>query len=51
MGSFLNLDLLRRPNNWLVVGSMVVIGCFAVHYALALIHGQVKPFKHNSRTA
>lgn len=35
----LNTDLLRRPTNWLVVGTMVILALFALHFSLALIHG------------
>jgi hypothetical protein len=31
--------LLRNPLNWLMVGLMVILGCFVAHFSLALIHG------------
>lgn len=47
--TFLNFDLLRRPLNWLIVWSMVILAAFALHYSLALIHGQPVLGKHPSR--
>ena len=53
MDSLINFDILRRPTNWLAVGTMVLMGLFALHFALLLIHG-VAPIpmeKHTSRFA
>jgi hypothetical protein len=51
MEALINIDILRRPTNWLVIGTMLLMGLFALHFALKLIHGS--PYapreKHNSR--
>lgn len=47
----LNLDLLRRPLNWVVIWSMVILALFALHFSLQLIHGSpaTPDMKHPSR--
>jgi hypothetical protein len=53
MDSLLNVELLRRPTNWFVVGTMVLMGLFALHFMLHLIHGSpnMAQEKHASRFA
>jgi len=53
MESLLNFELLKRPVNWLIVGTMVLMGLFALHFMLHLIHGNpaLPAEKHNSRFA
>jgi hypothetical protein len=49
-----NFEILRRPTNWLVIGTMVLMALFALHFALHLIHGSpgnLPAEKHPSRFA
>jgi hypothetical protein len=37
---FINVGLLKKPANWLIVATMFLLGSFALHFLLQLIHGR-----------
>lgn len=48
---FLNVGLIKRPANWLIVATMFMFGAFALHFILQLVHGKnfLLVTKHPSR--
>lgn len=38
-----NPGILRVPTNWLIVLVTVILGLFALHFSLSLIHGMQGP--------